>query len=134
MIKMVGIVSDKPVTKPQTVIDPAGSGTGRFLIEASLMAPEKPLILFGIEIDVTMYRASLVNMALFSRHPYSIICADALRVSDVYTTADSPIWNLGNLWTPPDMSRFYWKPQPPPQPFSLKAFVKMQQQAEVKQT
>jgi hypothetical protein len=134
MIKMVGIVSDKAVTRPQTVIDPAGSGTGRFLIEASNMAPEKPLILFGIEIDVTLYRASLVNMALFSHHPYSIICADALMIDAIYTTTDSPIWNLGNLWSPPDMSRFYWKPPPPPQPFSLKAFVEMQQQAEAKQT
>jgi hypothetical protein len=97
--------------KPKTVLDPA-VGTGRFLIGASLMYPKAPLVLFGIEIDLSLYRACLVNMALFSKHPYTIICADTLRIDEKHTNAVSPMWDYGNLWSPPDMSVFYWKEPP----------------------
>lgn len=110
---------DSPVTKIETVLDPA-LGTGRFLIYASISFPYKPMILCGIEIDLTLYRVALVNMALYSNHPYSILCADTLAM------INQP-WELGNLWEPPDMLQFYLKPKPPPQPFSLKAFTEMQQ-------
>jgi len=63
----------------QTTLDPA-VGTRRFLIETSLLYPDESLILFSIDIDVWMYRACLVNMALFSRHLYSIICANSLLI------------------------------------------------------
>lgn len=89
--------------EPITDLDPA-VGTGRFLIIASLMYPEKPLVLFGIEIDITLYRACLVNMALFSSHPYSILCADALR----FFNDNADAWAKGNLWNPQDMSPYYW--------------------------
>lgn len=88
-------------------------GTGRFLIEASLMYPKAPLILFGIEIDLWLYRACLVNMKLLSNHPYSIVCADALRLDPNKTGPASPLWDRGNQWVPPDVSEFYWKPTPP---------------------
>jgi hypothetical protein len=97
--------------KPKTVLDPA-VGTGRFLIGASLIFPKAPLVLFGIEIDLSLYRACLVNMALFSRHPYTIVCADTLRIDEKYTNATSPMWDMGNLWEPPDMSVFYRKEPP----------------------
>ncbi|MCL6579772.1 MAG: N-6 DNA methylase, partial [Candidatus Bathyarchaeota archaeon] len=97
--------------KPKTVLDPA-VGTGRFLIGASLMFPGAPLVLFGIEIDLSLYRACLVNMALFSKHPYTIICADTLRIDEKYAHTTSPIWDCGNLWEPPDFSPFYWKESP----------------------
>ncbi|MBS7635753.1 hypothetical protein KEJ37_00165 [Candidatus Bathyarchaeota archaeon] len=97
--------------KPQTILDPA-VGTGRFLIEASLMYPDEPLILFGIDIDVWMYRACLVNMALFSRHPYSIVCANSLLIDPDHTGPSSPLWDYGNLWAPADVSKFYVKPPP----------------------
>jgi len=115
----------KDLSRPQTVLDPA-VGTGRFLIEASLMNPDEPLVLFGIEIDLSLYRACLVNMALFSKHPYTIICADTLRIDNKYAYTGSPIWDMGNLWEPPDFSPFYWK-QPPitAEKFSLAEWLKI---------
>jgi len=98
-------------SRPQTFLDPA-VGTGRFLIETSLMYPDEPLVLFGIDIDVWMYRACLVNMALFSKHPYTIICGDSLRIDGKYTGPSSPLWDFGNTWEPADISMFYTKPPP----------------------
>jgi hypothetical protein len=116
MIKMT-MDFDKPAKQPITDLDPA-VGTGRFLMEASLMYPEKPLILFGIEIDCTLYRACLVNMALFSNHPYSIIRADTLMLDLEASMPGGPVWNFGNLWDPADLSEYYFK-IPPPFKFSL---------------
>jgi len=103
----------KYVIKPQTVIDPAGVGTGRFLLGATWHAPKAPLVLFGIEIDLSLYRACLVNMAMFSNHPYAIICADALMIDEKYSGVNSKIWDLSNQWNPPDMTAFYFKLKPP---------------------
>lgn len=119
MIKMT--YPDK-VTKLSTQLDPC-VGTGRFLFEASILMPKAPLVLFGIEINLSLYRACLVNMAMFSNHPYSIICADTFRLDPDITGPTSKIWDLGNRWNPPDISMFYWKPPPiNPEHFSLKAF------------
>jgi len=108
-----------------TQLDPC-TGTGRFLIVASQMMPKANLVLFGIEINLALYRACLVNMAMFSNHPYSIICADTLAIDTKYSGCSSKMWDLGNQWTPPDMSIFYWKPSPiGPDRFSLKAFTEM---------
>jgi len=105
-----------------TQLDPC-VGSGRFLFIASQMMPKANLVLFGIEINPALYRACLVNMALFSQHPYSIICADALRLDPNLTGPASQIWDLGNRWNPPDVSAFYWKPPPINlKSFSLKAF------------
>ena len=97
MVKSV--FGDNPSKKIETDLDPC-TGTGRFLLIATIDYPMKPLILFGIEIDLTLYRACLVNMALFSNHPYSILCGDTLMM------IKEP-WELGNLWNPPDMSPYY---------------------------
>jgi hypothetical protein len=108
----------KYVPQIKKQLDPC-TGTGRFLIESSLLGPTVPLILFGIEIDVTLYRACLVNMALFSKHPYSIICGDALIID----TNNIALWDRGNLWEPLDISEFYFKPPPvTPTHFSLKGW------------
>ena len=119
---MLKMTYPEKVTKVTTQLDPC-VGTGRFLIEASVLMPDAPLILFGIEINLSLYRACLVNMAMFSKHPYSIICADTLRLDPEITGPASRIWDLGNRWDPPDVSAFYWKPPPiNPEHFSLKAF------------
>jgi len=119
---MIKMTYPKKVTKVSTQLDPC-VGTGRFLIEASILMPDAPLILFGIEINLSLYRACLVNMAMFSKHPFSIICADTLRLDTKITGPASKIWDLGNRWDPPDVSAFYWKPPPiNPEHFSLKAF------------
>jgi len=110
----------------KTQLDPC-VGSGRFLIVASQMMSKAPLVLFGIEINLELYRACLVNMAMFSNHPYSIICADTLRIDQKYAGTTSPIWDLGNRWNPPDMSIFYWKPPPIwHDRFSLKVFTEIQ--------
>ena len=111
----------RPMKLPmKTQLDPC-VGTGRFLMVASQMMPKAPLVLFGIEINLALYRACLVNMAMFSNHPYSIICADALRLGLVGSA--SRVWDLGNRWNPPDLSAYYWKPPPiRADHFSLKAF------------
>jgi hypothetical protein len=106
--------------EPMTDLDPT-VGTGRFLIMASQMYPEAPLLLYGIEIDVSLYRVCLVNMALFSKHPYSIVCADTLRLDRKYSMPGGDLWSQGNQWDPPDISKFYIQPTPP---FSLKEYAK----------
>jgi len=113
----------KYAIKPQTVIDPAGCGTGRFLLGATWHAPKAPLVLFGIEIDPSLYRACLVNMAMFSNHPYSIVCGDALMIDTPHCSPGSKLWDLGNQWNPPDISPFYVKIRPPFK-FSLAALAK----------
>ncbi|HKZ93698.1 MAG TPA: N-6 DNA methylase [Candidatus Bathyarchaeia archaeon] len=109
----------------KTQLDPC-TGTGRFLIVASQMMPKAPLVMFGIEVNISLYQACLVNMALFSNHPYSIICADTLSLDYEETGPGSQIWDLGNRWDPPDMTPFYWK-EPPitAHKFSLKAFTEL---------
>jgi len=107
-----------------TQLDPC-TGTGRFLIVASQMMPKANLVLFGIEINPALYRSCLVNMALFSHHPYSIICADSLMLDGNKTGPSSKLWDYGNQWDPPDLSEFYVKPPAiDSKHFSLKAFVK----------
>jgi len=114
----------------KTQLDPC-VGSGRFLIVASQIMPKANLVLFGIEIDPSLYRSCLVNMAMFSNHPYSIICADALFLDGDKTGPSSKLWDLGNQWDPPDLSAFYWKPPPiNPESFSLKAFTEKQEVGE----
>jgi len=127
---MIKMTLEEKITKLQTVLDPC-VGTGRFLIEASLLNPDAPLVLFGVEINLSLYRACLVNMALLSKHPYSIICADSLRLEPKLSGPTSKIWDLGNQWLPPDVSTFYWKPPPIwHDRFSLKAFAEIKQKEE----
>jgi len=94
-----------------TQLDPC-VGTGRFLLEASIMFPKANLVLFGIDIDVTLYRACLVNMTHMSNHCFSLICANTLRLDPDRTGPSSKMWDLGNRWDPPDITSFYWKPTP----------------------
>jgi hypothetical protein len=109
---MTEMTIPEEVKEVQTIMDPA-VGTGRFLLEASRLRPKAPLILFGVEIDLYLYRACLVNMAMFSNHPYSIICGNTLRLDPEKSGPASPIWDLGNQWLPPDITPFYWKPMSP---------------------
>lgn len=112
-------VTDKQLI---TQLDPC-VGTGRFLWESSILNPKLPLVLFGIEICLPLYRGCLVNMTLFSKHPYSIVCGNTLMLDPKLTGPSSPMWDYGNRWQPPDISRFYWKPPPISRDsFSLKAF------------
>jgi hypothetical protein len=115
--------------KPITDLDPC-VGTGRFLIAATLMYPKLPLLLYGVEIDRSLYRACLVNMAMFSNHPYFIICADTLMLDSKYAAdVSSPMWGLGNQWDPPDMTPYYFKIAPPFK-FSLADLAKNKKPAE----
>jgi hypothetical protein len=123
-------VWEKYVVKPQTVLDPA-VGTGRFLLGATWQEPKAPLVLFGIEIDPSLYRACLVNMAMFSNHPYTIVCGDTLMITSDYSGVGSKLWDLGNQWEPPDISQFYYKPIPPFK-FSLKDLAKTMKPVETK--
>jgi len=83
----------------QTVLDPA-VGTGRFLVDVSVHYPDRKLFLHGVEIDVDLYRACLLNMRLYSWHrPYRILCANSLAVD---VRLGSPNWRYANLWNPPD--------------------------------
>jgi len=118
----------RPMNPPvKTQLDPC-VGSGRFLLAASLMMPKANLVLFGIEINPSLYRACLVNMAMFSNHPFSIICADALMIDPKYSGPSSSLWDMGNRWNPPDISVFYWKPPPiNPESFSLKAFTEIKE-------
>jgi len=116
--------------EPITDLDPA-AGTGRFLIVASQMQAKAPLLLFGIEIDISLYRACLVNMAMFSNHPYSIVCGDTLMFDPRYSSPGGELWGIGNQWNPPDVSKFYFKLTPPFK-FSLKDLAKTVKPVETK--
>jgi len=94
-----------------TQLDPC-VGTGRFLLEASIMFPKANLVLFGIDINLSMYRACLVNMTHMSNHCFSLICANTLLLDPDRTGPSSKMWDLGNRWDPPDIAEFYWKPKP----------------------
>lgn len=110
---------NNPLGWPVTQIDPC-TGTGRFLWYSSILNKDLPLVLYGIEINLSLYRGCLVNMALFSKHPYSIVCGDALMI------AKSDMWDLGNKWNPPSLEDYYWKPPPiRKNAFSLKAFTEI---------
>ncbi|GAH89165.1 unnamed protein product, partial [marine sediment metagenome] len=112
----------RPMKYPlKTQLDPC-VGTGRFLFETSLLYPEAPLVLFGVEIQLSLYRAGLVNMAMMSNHPYSIICANTLILDTDKAGPSSSLWDLGNRWDPPDVSQYYWKATPP-----FKKYMEMRQ-------
>lgn len=87
------------------------------------------MVLFGIELDYTLYQATLVNMALYSNHPYSIIRGNTLLIDEKHAGTDSPIWNLGNLWEAADISKYYYKMREPFK-FSLQALTKAKKEEE----
>jgi hypothetical protein len=80
------------------VLDPA-VGTGIFLVEAARLFPQPNLVFYGVELDLDLYRAALVNMrfAAFGR-PYLILRANTLIVD---VQADSLNWRFANQWNPP---------------------------------
>ena len=102
------LMGDKPLTRVEGVMEPS-LGTGRMLIEYSRLNPQKPLKLYGVEVDLNMYHAALVNMAIYSQHPYAIICANTLALD---YTQHPEVWNCANLWEPPDMNAFYYHYKP----------------------
>lgn len=107
------------ITKPTTVLDPC-VGTGGFLLSATLLYPKAPIILFGIDIDAWIYRACVVNLALFSNHPFSITCADTLLLDPDKSGPMSKMWSLGNRWDPPDMTPYRYIPLSPFQAYMKK--------------
>jgi hypothetical protein len=81
------------------VLDPC-TGTGRFLLDLAWRHRDKKLALFGVELDLDLYRACLVNMRLYALEmPYLILRADALIVD---LEPSSPNWRFANRWRPPD--------------------------------
>lgn len=90
--------------EPFTVLEPA-MGTGAMAVEIEKYVPhDAPMILHGIELDPLMYRAALVNMRMFARHPYRLLCGDTLQLD-----LDKPeVWKKANKWNPPDLSKYYF--------------------------
>jgi len=83
----------------ELVLDPC-TGTGRFLLDLAWRHRHRKLALFGVELDLDLYRACLVNMRLYALGiPYFILRADALIVD---LAPGSPNWQLANRWSPPD--------------------------------
>ena len=81
------------------VLDPC-TGSGRFLLDLAWRHRDKKLGLYGVELDLDLYRACLVNMRLYALGiPYFILRADALVVD---LMPNSPNWRYANRWTPRD--------------------------------
>lgn len=81
------------------VLDPC-TGTGRFLLDLATRHRDRRLALFGVELDLDLYRACLVNLRLFALGmPTFVLRADALIVDLVPA---SPNWRYANRWDPPD--------------------------------
>jgi type I restriction-modification system DNA methylase subunit len=93
---VVGVTNDAMVgTKVeethrwQTAIDPA-AGTGRFLVDLAVRYPNRKIALFGVERNLDLYRACLVNMRLHAwNRPYFALCADSMLVD---VQPNSPAW------------------------------------------
>ena len=47
------------------ILDPC-TGTGRFLLDFAWRHRDKKLVLFGVDLDLDLYRAALVNMKLYA--------------------------------------------------------------------
>jgi len=83
----------------QRVID-AAARTGRYLVNLSLRCGHGKVALFGVEPDLDLYRACLLNMRLYAwNRPYFILNGDP-RVIDV--SPRSPNLRYANVWCPPD--------------------------------
>ena len=83
----------------QTAIDPA-AGTGRFLVDLAVRYADRKIALFGVEKNLDLYRACLVNMRLYAwNRPYFILCSDSMIID---VGPNSPAWRYANLWNPPD--------------------------------
>lgn len=79
------------------VLDPC-TGTGRFLLDLVWRHRDRKLTLFGVELDLDLYRACLVNMKLHGfGMPYAILRANALIVD---LEPNSSNWRFANRWTP----------------------------------
>jgi len=77
---------------------------GRFLVDAATHYPEQKIALYGVELDLDLYRAALVNMRTYAcLKPCRILCADALVVN---IRQDSPNWRYANLWEPPSWKEY----------------------------
>jgi len=100
MVELVlGAPSALSPGETHTVLDPC-TGTGRFLVDIATRYRHRGLALFGIELDLDLYRAALVNMRTYAMGlPYFILRADALLVD---ASLNSPNWQFANLWDPPD--------------------------------
>jgi hypothetical protein len=82
-----------------TVLDPS-AGTGRFLIDLAVRYPQRRIALFGVEPDLDLYRACMLNMRLCAwNRPYFILCADS-EIVDVRPNGSS--WLYANVWNPPN--------------------------------
>jgi len=88
-------------------LDPC-CGTGRFLLDmVERHCHRLKIALFGVEKDLDLYRACLVNMRLWGANalcPYFILRADAL-ICDLGLT--SPNWRWANVWDPPDWEKAF---------------------------
>lgn len=80
----------------QNVLDPC-CGTGSMLLAARKHS-QPGVVLCGVEIDRSIYRAALVQLSLFTdngaRNPFKLICTDFLT-TDV---KDPQVWANANQW------------------------------------
>jgi hypothetical protein len=54
------------------IIDPA-AGTGRFLVDLAVRYPNRSIALLGVEGNLDLYRAGLVNMRVYAwNRPYFV--------------------------------------------------------------
>lgn len=90
--------------EPFIVLEPA-MGTGAMAVEVEKYVPhDAPLVLHGVELDPLMYRGALINMRMFARHPYRLLCGDTLKLD-----LNKPeVWKNANKWEPPDLSKYYY--------------------------
>lgn len=95
----IGELAEGEEDEWQLVLDPC-TGTGRFLVEAAVQFPRRKLAFYGVELDLDLYRAALVNLRLVAWHrPYFLLQANSLIVD---VSANSPNWEHANRWDPPD--------------------------------
>jgi len=102
VIGEVNEIEDDEKERWKLVLDPC-TGTGRFLLDLAWHHRDKKLALFGVELDLDLYRACLVNMRVYALGmPYFILRADALIVDLMPASSN---WRFSNRWNPPDWEK-----------------------------
>jgi len=81
--------------QPLTVAEPA-CGTGVFIIRTWRMFQNENIVFYCADIDLRMYRSTLVQTQLFNIPAY-VLCVDSLG----YDLQNPDIWALANRWNPP---------------------------------
>ena len=92
---LMGEMCIPPTEKNIYVLDPA-VGSGRLLMAAHKRAPHA--VLFGVDVDLSMYHIALANFAIHNIHGFLLHADSLLHETDIATTDGRANWAYANRW------------------------------------